>query len=110
MAPNTTIRGKVSGEGGVSGEGLMKDFADPKKSFYVERKLLPSGSDLPKATTLSNSADPEKLKHYDVVVTNFHQLVSKKLFNYPRDFFDAVIVDEGHHQEAQSEYCENAEL
>ena len=77
----------------------------------MARKLLPSGSDLlPKATTLSDTPDPEKLKDCDVVITNFHQLVSKKLFQYPRDFFDAVIVDEGHHQEAQSKYYENSEF
>ena len=43
-----------------------------------------------------------QLQDVDIVVANYQQLQGNKLYgSFRRDFFDAVIVDEAHHAEAQ---------
>lgn len=70
------------------------------------RKLLQSGQPLPRVKSVKelDSAKPigAQLKGVDIVVGNYQQLKGDKLYDsFRRDFFDAVIVDEAHHAEAQ---------
>eukprot|EP00873_Tetraselmis_striata_P014807 jgi/Tetstr1/435071/TSEL_024040.t1 len=124
LAPNLTIAGgaktteekekderRRSRDLQALAEGLMKDFGDVERNFYkqrfagVERSLLPPEAALPCAMTLKagdKARTVEELRRADVVVTNYHQLKDKRLRQFPRDFFDAVIVDEAHHAAANS--------
>ena len=124
LAPNLTIAGGASSS--TAGqeadkrddslkalvEGLMKDLGDPEQNFYKhsfpgKQSLLPMDAALPRVMSLKDPSSgkarsAEALRDADIVVTNYHQLPNKKLEVFPRDFFDAIIVDEAHHCEAQS--------
>ena len=53
----------------------------------------------------SSSTSPSDLEEADVVVTNIHQLQGKEnkwLTKFPADFFDLILIDEGHHNVADS--------
>eukprot|EP00191_Tetraselmis_sp_GSL018_P014085 CAMPEP_0177586720 /NCGR_PEP_ID=MMETSP0419_2-20121207/5225_1 /TAXON_ID=582737 /ORGANISM="Tetraselmis sp., Strain GSL018" /LENGTH=1001 /DNA_ID=CAMNT_0019076635 /DNA_START=386 /DNA_END=3391 /DNA_ORIENTATION=+ len=117
LAPNLTIAGSATGSPADQKdpkqliEGLTKDFGDPELNFYTrkfpgKKTLLPKGVPLPCAVSLKDAngqaRDITHLQCADVVITNYHQLQNHKLDKFPRDFFDAIIVDEAHHSESQS--------
>jgi len=85
---------------------LLKDF-DPTsdKFFYTKCAVLP-GPEYPEPAEIrSSSSSQVDLEEADVVVTNIHQLQGKEnkwLVKLPADFFDLILIDEGHHNVAES--------
>jgi superfamily II DNA or RNA helicase len=85
---------------------LLQDF-DPtgQKFFYAKCAVLP-GPEYPETAEIrSSSTSPSDLDEADVVVTNIHQLQGKEnkwLTKLPADFFDLILIDEGHHNVAES--------
>lgn len=80
---------------------LQNDF-DPTKPamFYIKCKVL-DGAPYPEPVeirgTTTNRGD---LDEADVVITNIHQLQgaeNKWLNSLPKDYFDLILFDEGHH-------------
>jgi DNA repair protein RadD len=97
VAPNLTIK-----------DGLFEslDVTNRQKCFWRKRNILTDEAMIggPFATTLDtgNLSVCEK-SHF--VVSNVHQLSTnpeKWLRQFPRDFFDLIIVDEAHHSPADS--------
>lgn len=85
---------------------LLQDF-DPtgQRFFYTKCAVLP-GPEFPETAEIrSSSTSPSDLEEADVVVTNIHQLQGKEnkwLTKFPADFFDLILIDEGHHNVADS--------
>lgn len=96
IAPNTTIRKGIA-------ESL--DVGSPK--FFLGRmKVLSSFSDGPFAAVLDGpQANIHDCTESQYVVTNIQQLASSAdrwLPQFPPNFFDMILVDEGHHNVADS--------
>ncbi len=85
---------------------LLQDF-DPtgQKLFYAKCAVLP-GPEYPEPAEIRSSATSQSdLDQADVVITNIHQLQGKEnkwLTKLAEDFFDLILVDEGHHNVAES--------
>jgi superfamily II DNA or RNA helicase len=85
---------------------LLQDF-DPtgQRFFYAKCAVLP-GPEYPEPAEIrSSSTSQSDLEEADVVVTNIHQLQGKEnkwLTKLPADFFDLILIDEGHHNVAES--------
>lgn len=97
VSPNLTIK-----------DGIFEslDVTNKQKCFWRKRHVLTDEAMIggPFATTLDtgNLSVCEK-SHF--VVSNVHQLSTnpeKWLKQFPRDFFDMIIVDEAHHSPAES--------
>jgi excisionase family DNA binding protein len=97
VSPNLTIK-----------DGIFEtlDVTNKQKCFWRKRNVLMDEAMIggPFATTLDtgNLSVCEK-SHF--VVSNVHQLSTnpeKWLKQFPRDFFDMIIVDEAHHSPAES--------
>ena len=96
IAPNLTIRDGIA-------EDL--DIAD-NKCFWAKTRVLSHFQQGPFVAVLDGQdANFQDCLESDFVVTNIQQLVSsadKWLPRFPPDFFDMIIVDEGHHSAAES--------
>lgn len=96
IAPNTTIR---------KGIADALDIGHPK-FFLGETKVLASFSDGPFAAVLDGpQANIHDCTESQYVVTNIQQLASSAdrwLPQFPPNFFDMILVDEGHHNVAES--------
>lgn len=96
IAPNKTIRTGIS-------EAL--DIGNPK-FFLGKTKVLPSFMGGPFAAVLDGpQANIHDCTESHYVVTNIQQLASSAdrwLPQFPPNFFDMIIVDEGHHNVADS--------
>ena len=95
VTPNLEIRDTVS-------RSLDYSSAD---SFYRKTKILENGHG-PTTAVLDGEANILDADVSDFVVTNIHQLAgaaaNKWLGNLPSDYFDLILVDEGHHNVADS--------
>lgn len=95
IAPNLTI-----------GKQLFEAFdASKPKCFYRDYDVLADFSTGPWVATLDAKANPSDLGNAHVIVSNIHQLAGTSrrwLPALPDDFFDLIIVDEGHHASAPS--------
>jgi len=86
---------------------LDKDFnSTSEELFYKKCAVLDDGTTYPEVAeirgTSSNKAD---LEDADVVITNIQQLQGTEnrwLTALPKDYFDLILVDEGHHNVAAS--------
>ncbi len=96
IAPNTTIR---------SGVAQALDIADPK-CFWLKTRVLSSVADGPFCALLNGpDANIHDCTESHFVVTNIQQLASSAdrwLPQFPPRFFDMILVDEGHHNVAES--------
>lgn len=96
IAPNTTIRSVVA-------ESL--DIAGPK-CFWKRSKVLASLASGPFCAVLEGpDANIHDCTESHFVVTNIQQLASSAdrwLPQFPPNFFDMILVDEGHHNVAES--------
>lgn len=95
IAPNLTIRDQL-----VS----AFDGASPD-CFYRKSQALTDLSKGPWVAALDADANLSDLDDAHVAVTNIQQLAAgggRWLANLPADFFDLIIVDEGHHNAAAS--------
>lgn len=95
IAPNLTIRDQlVSAFDGASSE-----------CFYRKSRALTDLSKGPWVAALDADANLGDLKDAHVAVTNIQQLAAgggRWLAHLPADFFDLIVVDEGHHNAATS--------
>lgn len=95
IAPNLTIRGQ-----------LMNDLdASNPASFYRRTHVINDSSAIPQLALLNGEANFEDILGAHIVVTNIQQLAATAtgwLPAFPNDFFDLIIVDEGHHNAARS--------
>ncbi len=96
ITPNVTIRDGVA-------EAL--DITSPK-CFWNKTRVLPSFADGPFTAILDGpDANIHDCTESHFVVTNIQQLASSAdrwLPQFPRNFFDMILVDEGHHNVAES--------
>ena len=95
VAPNVEIRDTVT---------RSLDYSSPH-SFYHRANVLENGQG-PAAAILDSDANLSDADTSDFVITNIHQLAgaatSRWLENLPPDYFDMILVDEGHHNVAAS--------
>lgn len=96
IAPNTTIR-----------EGLYADLNISNAScFWKKAGVLGSFTSGPFTALVDGpKANMDDCVNSHVVVANIQQLASSAdrwLSQFPSDFFDLVIIDEGHHVAAES--------
>lgn len=86
-------------------EQLHNDFDPSKGSFYQRAKVL-DGPPYPEPVDVKSGAtNKTDLEEADVVVANIQQLQgadNRWLNKLPDDFFDLILVDEGHHNVAAS--------
>jgi excisionase family DNA binding protein len=96
IAPNVTIRGVVA---------RALDIANPD-CFWRKTKVLPSVAEGPFCAILDGpDANIHDCTESHFVVTNIQQLASSAdrwLPQFPPGFFDMILVDEGHHNVAES--------
>jgi len=96
IAPNTTIR-----------KGIVDalDISDPS-SFFKKTKVLTNFADGPFTAVLDGpAANLHDCNESHFVVTNIQQLASmadRWLPQFPPNYFDLILVDEGHHNAAPS--------
>jgi DNA repair protein RadD len=97
IAPNLTIK-----------DGLYDamDITNRQKCFWRKAAIIPDAQLItgPYAVTLDTGNISVAEKSH-IVITNIHQLataVDKWLLQFPRDFFDMVVIDEAHHSAASS--------
>ena len=96
ITPNLTIRRGVS---------AALDIAS-RECFWAKTRVLPEFSDGPYFAVLdSTDANLHDCTESHFVVTNIQQLASSAdrwLPQFPPNFFDLILVDEGHHAAAAS--------
>lgn len=96
IAPNLTIRDQVAN---------AVDASDPD-NFYRRAGVLTDFSQGPWRAKLDANANVSDAEDAHIVVTNIQQLAEgnadRWLANFPQDFFDLIVVDEGHHNAAPS--------
>jgi superfamily II DNA or RNA helicase len=95
IAPNLTIRSQ-----------LMDDLDVTRPdSFYRKTRVIQDSKAVPSLALLDGDANLSDAEEAHIVVTNIHQLaerVERWLPAFPEDFFDLIVVDEGHHNVAPS--------
>lgn len=95
IAPNLTIR-----------DQLVDAFSSSSpKCFYRAAAVLTDLSAGPYVAALNADANLSDLDEAHVAVTNIQQLAAgggRWLNNLPEDYFDLILVDEGHHSVATS--------
>lgn len=68
------------------------------KSFYAERVAM---EEVPKVFEIDGAWNHKERIDFDVFIASFHRLGGNNLLSdYPRHYFDLVLVDEAHHAEA----------
>ena len=94
IAPNLTIADQLAD---------AFDVTDPTACFYRKAKLLTDMSEGPWVARLDRNANRSDMDNAHVVVTNIQQLAGgggRWLPGLPEDYFDLILVDEGHHSAA----------
>jgi len=95
IAPNLEIRKTISDE---------LDITSPK-CFWKQRGVLKDFKSGPYVAVLDNKANIHDCDNSHFVITNIQQLASsadKWLPQFSDDYFDLILIDEGHHNVAPS--------
>ena len=96
IAPNLTIRDGIADALDIASTGC----------FWTKTRVLSHFQDGPFTAVLDGrDANIHDCTDSDFVVTNIQQLAStadRWLPQFPPDFFDMIIIDEGHHSAAES--------
>jgi DNA repair protein RadD len=96
IAPNLTIRDQIA---------AAVDATDPS-CFYRTAGILADLRSGPFRATLDGEANLSDADDAHIVVTNIQQLGERNadrwLTNFDADYFDLILVDEGHHNAAPS--------
>ena len=93
LAPNLTIRKQLADDLDVTSSDC----------FYRRTGCLLNLSDGPFRSVLDSDANLGDAQDAHIVTTNIHQLaqrVDRWLPNFAHDYFDLILVDEGHHNAA----------
>jgi superfamily II DNA or RNA helicase len=93
IAPNLGIRRQLADD---------LDVTRPK-SFYRRTRVIEDSKAVPSVALLDADANLGDVDDAHIVVTNIQQLaarVERWLPNFADDFFDMILVDEGHHNVA----------
>lgn len=93
VAPNLIIR-----------DNLQKNLDSSRDNSFLRKMKVLKGQTGPNCATLDEQANIRDCDEAAIVVTNIQQLVSgaqsKWLNKLPPDFFDLILMDEGHHNVA----------
>ena len=95
IAPNLTIRDQIA---------AAADASNPD-NFYRAAGVLTDLRNGPFRSVLNADANVHDVDEAHIIVTNIQQLGERNgrwLENFPEDFFDLILVDEGHHNAAPS--------
>lgn len=96
IAPGTRIRDQLGND--------MKSSSEA--NFYERCAILPDNSIYPETVVIESGAvNHDDINHADIVVANIQQIAGEDnrwLDACSEDFFDAILVDEGHHNTAVS--------
>lgn len=96
IAPGTKIRDQLA-------DDLRSSSAT---NFYERCEVLAANQGFPEVAVIaSGRINMDDLRHCHVAITNIHQLAGEDnrwLNDLGADFFDLVLVDEGHHNTAES--------
>ncbi|HEX3869733.1 MAG TPA: DEAD/DEAH box helicase family protein, partial [Pirellulales bacterium] len=96
IAPGRKIRGQL-------GADLR---ANSPTNFYERFGVLPGGAEFPEAVIVaSGRVNLDDILHCDIAIANIHQVAGEEnrwLDGLAPDFFDLVLVDEAHHNPADS--------
>lgn len=96
IAPGTRIRDQL-------GDDMKSSSAT---NFFERCAILAADSDYPETVVVESGAvNHDDISHADIVVANIQQIAGEEnrwLDACPEDFFDAILVDEGHHNTAVS--------
>jgi superfamily II DNA or RNA helicase len=93
--------------GRVVNDGVLEklDSSSPD-NFWLKRNVLFHPDNLPVVVRFRSDLNDEPLREADIVIGNVQQMLSRNrnsLINRVEgDFFDMIIVDEGHHAPADS--------
>jgi superfamily II DNA or RNA helicase len=96
VAPGLRIRRQLSGD--------LRANSDT--NFYERFGILPAGAAYPEAAIVaSGRVNMDDLRNCDIAVANIHQIAGEEnrwLDDLGEDFFDLILVDEAHHNPAES--------
>jgi superfamily II DNA or RNA helicase len=96
IAPGRKIRGQL-------GNDLRANSAT---NFYERFGVIPADEEFPETVIVeSGRVNLDDIRHADVVVANIHQIAGEEnrwLDALEGDFFDLILVDEAHHNPAES--------
>jgi len=96
IAPGRKIRGQLSGD-------LRANSAT---NFYERFGVIPPDEELPETVIVeSGRVNLDDIRHADIVVANIQQIAGEEnrwLDSLGADFFDLILVDEAHHNPAES--------
>jgi DNA or RNA helicases of superfamily II len=96
IAPGTRIRDQLGAD--------MKSNSDT--NFYERCSVLPSSVDYPETVVVaSGTVNHDDIANADIVVSNIQQIAGEEnrwLDEFEDNFFDLILVDEGHHNAATS--------
>lgn len=96
IAPGRKIRGQL-------GNDLR---ANSTTNFYERFGVIPAEEEFPETVIVeSGRVNLDDIRHADIVVANIHQIAGEEnrwLDALETDFFDLILVDEAHHNPAES--------
>ena len=96
IAPGTRIRDQL-------GEDMKSSSSE---NFYLLRGVLPPPAELPETVVVaSGTVNLDDFVNADIVIANIQQIAGEEnrwLDEVRQDFFDTILVDEGHHNTAAS--------
>jgi superfamily II DNA or RNA helicase len=96
IAPGRKIRGQL-------GNDLRANSAT---NFYQRFGVIPENEEFPETVIVeSGRVNLDDIRHADIVVANIHQIAGQEnrwLDTLEADFFDLILVDEAHHNPAES--------
>jgi DNA repair protein RadD len=95
VAPNLTIRETIYRELDISKPGC----------FYLKREILNPPLNGPYLSELKTGANIHDCDHAHIIVANIQQFAGKNNKWYerlPHDYFDMILIDEGHHAPAET--------
>lgn len=80
--------------------------ANSATNFYERFEILPDAETYPEAVIVATGRiNLDDLRHCDIAVANIHQIAGEEnrwLDSLAEDFFDLILVDEAHHNPAES--------
>ena len=96
ISPGTRIRDQL-------GEDMK---SSSEQNFYEKCSVLASDSEFPETVVVASGiVNHDDIENADIVISNIQQIAGEEnrwLDDFSNDFFDLILVDEGHHNTAAS--------